>query len=226
MEIPNILLSWVLSYLAGSIPVGLIVVWIAKGVDVRRIESGRTGGTNVMRAAGWFAGLITAIFDVLKGIASGWFVRWLVPDGNPWVLVVAALLAVIGHNYSIMLAQKRTDGKLQLRGGAGGATALGGAIAIWAPSLWYILPLIVAIYLFVGYASVTTMSIAVLSAILFFIRAVFYQAPWQYILYGILAFLVVVYALRPNIKRLREGTERLTGLRAKWAKKQTTTNSQ
>ncbi len=219
MDIPTILLSWVLSYLAGSIPVGLIVVWIAKGVDVRRVESGRTGGTNVMRAAGWFAGLVTAILDVTKGVASGWFVRWLVPESNPWVLVVAALLTVIGHNYSILLLQKRTDGKLQLRGGAGGATAFGGAIAIWAPSLWYILPAIVVIYLFIGYASVTTMSIAGLAALLFFVRAVFYQAPWQYILYGVLAFGVVVYALRPNIKRLREGTERLTGLRAKWAKK-------
>ena len=56
----------VLSYMIGSIPFGLIVVKIVIGKDVRSIESGRTGGTNVMRAAGVVSGVITGIMDVLK----------------------------------------------------------------------------------------------------------------------------------------------------------------
>lgn len=58
----------VLSYILGSIPFGLIVVKIAIGKDVRSIESGRTGGTNVMRAAGVLSGVITAGLDVLKAL--------------------------------------------------------------------------------------------------------------------------------------------------------------
>ena len=45
------------SYLIGSIPFGWIIVKIATGRDIRGIESGRTGGTNVWRAAGLLAGL-------------------------------------------------------------------------------------------------------------------------------------------------------------------------
>lgn len=131
-EAVKVLLSLLGSYLVGAIPFGLIVVWVARRQDVRRIGSGRTGGTNVMRAAGWLAGAITGILDVLKGVATGWIARALVPD-NPWVLVGSALLAVVGHNYSVFLIEKREQGGIRFKGGAGGATAFGGAIAIWLP---------------------------------------------------------------------------------------------
>jgi glycerol-3-phosphate acyltransferase PlsY len=72
----------------------------------------------------------------------------------------------------------------------------------------------------VGYASLTTISIA-LTAILFF--AVRYwldpTAPWQYILYGVVTFFILVWALRPNIKALIEGRERFHGWRP-WRKKE------
>jgi glycerol-3-phosphate acyltransferase PlsY len=60
----NVALSLVIAYLYGSIPFGLIIVWFAKKKDLRTIESGRTGGTNAMRAAGLVAGLLTALKDV------------------------------------------------------------------------------------------------------------------------------------------------------------------
>jgi len=213
----NILLVFIIAYLMGSIPFGFFVVKIFNGRDVRLVESGRTGGTNAMRAAGWGAGLITAILDVLKGAATAWVVAWLAPH-QPWVQVGAALLAIVGHNYSIFLLHRK-DGKWKLRGGAGGATALGGAIALWNPIILIILPIVVLVYLFVGYASVTTMSIAFIAMIVFIIRAIMGLSPWAYVIYGVFALIVLVWALRPNIKRLKEGTERVVGLRAKWLKK-------
>jgi glycerol-3-phosphate acyltransferase PlsY len=78
-----------------------------------------------------------------------------------------------------------------------------------------ILPLGALIYYFIGYASVTTMSVAVLATIIFAVRAMFYHAPWEYVLYGVLAEILLIWALLPNIKRLLAGTERLHGWRAK-----------
>lgn len=213
----NIILVLVLAYLMGSIPFGFFVVKIINGRDVLKIASGRTGGTNAMRAAGVGAGVITAVLDVLKGAATAWVVSWLAPQ-MPWVQVGAALLAIIGHNYSIFLIHRK-DGKWALRGGAGGATALGGAIALWNPIALIILPIAFIVYLFIGYASVTTMSIAFIAMIVFIIRAIMGLSPWAYVLYGALALFVLVWALRPNLKRLKEGTERVVGLRAKWLKK-------
>ncbi len=211
------LLALLLAYLLGSIPFGFLIVKMINGRDVREIESGRTGGTNAMRAAGLVAGGLTATLDVVKGVATAWVVNWLVP-GQIWVQVFAAFLAVIGHNYPIFLIQRK-NGKLQMRGGAGGATCLGGAIALWSPIWLIILPVAVLIYLFIGYASVTTMSVAAIAMIVFIIRAALGLSPWAYVIYGVLALAALVWALRPNLKRLKEGTERMVGLRAKWLKK-------
>lgn len=217
IEFGNVLLILVIAYLMGSIPFGFFVVKLVNGRDVRQIESGRTGGTNAMRAAGVGAGILTVTLDVFKGAATAWVVSWLAPQ-QPWIQVGAALLAIIGHNYSIFLVYRK-DGKWVLRGGAGGATALGGAIALWNPIGLIILPAAFLIYLFIGYASVTTMSIAFIAMIVFIIRAIMGLSPWAYVIYGALALSVLVWALRPNIKRLVEGTERVVGLRAKWLKK-------
>lgn len=217
VEFGNVMLVFVIAYLMGSVPFGFFVVKVVNGRDVRQVESGRTGGTNAMRAAGVGAGVLTAVLDVLKGAATAWVVSWFAPQ-QPWIQVGAALLAIIGHNYSIFLVHRK-EGKWALRGGAGGATALGGAIALWNPIIFIILPVAFLVYLFIGYASVTTMSIAFIAMVVFVIRAIMGLSPWAYVIYGALALLVLVWALRPNIKRLIEGTERVVGLRAKWLKK-------
>ncbi len=211
------LLVLLIAYLLGSIPFGYLIVKIINGRDVRDIESGRTGGTNAMRAAGMWAGGLTATMDMVKGVATAWVVNWLVP-GQIWIQVFAAFLAVIGHNYPIFLLHRK-DGKWLMRGGAGGATCLGGAIALWHPIWLIILPSAVLIYLFIGYASVTTMSVAFIAMIVFIVRAALGLSPWAYVIYGLLALAALVWALRPNLKRLKEGTERVVGLRAKWLKK-------
>ena len=213
ITILNALAVLALSFIIGSIPSGLIVVKIANGKDVRTVASGRTGGTNAMRAAGTLAGLVTVILDVSKGIATLWLVQWIYP-GSAWMQVFAAILAVLGHNYSIFLARRDEKGHLHFGGGAGGATAVGGAIALYPHIVLFILPLGLLVFLFIGYASVTTMSIPIIATIVFIYRAISGEASWIYVVYGILAELVVIWALRPNIQRLRLGTERIVGLRA------------
>ena len=105
-----------LSYLAGSIPFGWIIVKIATGKDVTQVESGRTGGTNAMRAAGLLAGLLTGFFDVMKGVSTAWIVSWLVPV-FPWIMVAAGLMAVMGHNHSIFLVERYpVTNRIRLRG--------------------------------------------------------------------------------------------------------------
>ncbi len=213
----------VLAYLLGAIPFGLIIVKVRTGKDIRRIESGRTGGTNAMRAAGWGAGILTVVFDILKGAGAVWMARAV--GGSPWLEVFAPLMAICGHNYSIFLMERDEKGRLRLRGGAGGAPSAGGAFGLWPPILLIIIPLGFAIFYGIGYASVTTMSVALITTVVFAVRAALGLSPWQYVLYGLLAEALLVWALRPNIRRLRNGTERLHGWRAKRRKKASSTTS-
>jgi glycerol-3-phosphate acyltransferase PlsY len=203
-----------LSYLAGSIPFGLIIVRLKSGKDVRQVESGRTGGTNVMRAAGLLAGMSTAVLDFLKGAVGVWLARWLLPD-MPLLHALAPIASVLGHNYSILLAERDEQGRLRLRGGAGGATAAGGAFGLWAPSLLIILPVGLVFLFGIGYASLATMSIGITAALIFIIRWLNGASPWEYILYGLLVEVILIWALRPNIRRLINGTERVVGWRAR-----------
>jgi len=204
----------VCAYLLGSVPSGLFIVKLSTGKDIRKVASGRTGGTNAMRAAGFWAGLGTAIFDVLKGAMSVWLARGLVPDAM-WLQILAPVLAIVGHNYSIFLVERGEKGGIRFRGGAGGAPATGGAFALWLPSLLFIAPLVGLILYFVGYASIATISVALVITLIFLIRAWVGASPWEYIIYGLLAGVVLVWSLRPNIRRLFNGTERVVGYRAK-----------
>jgi acyl phosphate:glycerol-3-phosphate acyltransferase len=201
------------SYLLGSIPVGLIVVWLINGKDIRRIASGRTGGTNAMRAAGTVAGIATAVFDGLKGASAVWLARALMP-GNSWIAALAPMMAILGHNFSIFLLERGHDDRPRLRGGAGGAPCVGGAFALWPPSILIILPVGAAIWYGLGFASITTISIGLMATGIFAFRAITGASPWEYVGYGVAAELAMLWALRPNLVRLWKGTERLNGWRA------------
>jgi glycerol-3-phosphate acyltransferase PlsY len=199
----------VLSYILGSIPFGLLIVKISTGKDIRDVESGRTGGTNAMRAAGFWAGIFTAIMDVLKGAVAVWMAQAIMPENN-LVHVLAAIGAIIGHNYSIFLPERDETGKLvRLRGGAGGAPTVGGAMGLWAPSILIIFTLGALTFFTVGIASIVTMSVALFTLIVFSVRAYLGFAPWVDVLYGAMALVLLVWALRPNIQKLMAGNERV-----------------
>ncbi len=210
---------WLLAiaYFLGAIPTGYLVVKILTGKDVRFIESGRTGATNTFRAAGFPAGLFTAIFDLLKGASTVWLAKFVFP-ATPWMHILAPLMAILGHNYPIFTVERDENGRLRLWGGAGGAPCAGGALGLWWPSIFIIVPVGWVLWFFVGYASVATMSIPLIIAGIMAVRAWMGQGPWVYALYGLLAEGLILWALRPNIRRLLQGTERVVGLRA-WLRK-------
>jgi glycerol-3-phosphate acyltransferase PlsY len=225
MDIIFVLAILALAYFVGSVPFGLVIVKLTTGQDIRHIESGRTGGTNAMRAAGFWAGLFTALLDMLKATVLVWLAKATFPLNasitNAWLHIMTPLAVILGHNYSVFLMKRDESGRLRLRGGAGGAACVGGSVGLWAPSFLIIVPLAAAIFFGIGYASVTTMSVALLSTITFAILALAGQAPWQYAFYGIFAEILLVLALLPNIRRLIAGQERLVGWRTRRKEKQT-----
>ena len=210
----NTFFSLPLAYLIGSIPSGLLVVKIATGKDVRDIESGRTGGTNAMRAAGPIAGLFTALLDVGKGAAAVWVGQSLFSSPD-WVVAINGLFAILGHNYSAFLIKRNENGKLVFKGGAGGATTLGVAIGLWMNSWIVILPIAGLVYLFIGYASITTISIALSTMGISIVRAINGASSWVYAILGAASVGAVIIALKPNLQRLKEGTERRVNLLAR-----------
>ncbi len=214
------ILAVMLGYLIGSMPFGLVIVRIATGKDIREVGSGRTGGTNAMRAAGFGAGLLTALLDIFKVTAAVVLATWITGN-NHWAEALAGAMAVLGHNNSLFLARRviTADGRtrLQFQGGAGGAPAVGGALGLWPLSVAFVLPAGLFFLFIIGYASVATMSVGLVATIVFAARAAFFGGPWEHVAYGALTLALQVWALRPNIRRLLDGNERLVSmsLRAK-----------
>ncbi len=111
-----------LAYLLGSIPFGYILVRVFRGEDVRQSGSGNIGATNVARSS-TALGVLTLIFDALKGVAAVMLARALFP-GHTTLPAVAAFCAILGHVFPVWL---------KFRGGKGVATGLG-AFVLLAPS--------------------------------------------------------------------------------------------
>ncbi|MGB0389198.1 MAG: glycerol-3-phosphate 1-O-acyltransferase PlsY [Ardenticatenaceae bacterium] len=205
----EILLAIALGYLIGSFPTGYLMAWYVAGVDVRTIGSGRTGGTNVYRAAGRNAGLITAFVDTFKGVLPVVLARFIW-GGNPEVAAItvalAAFFAIIGHNHSIFLG---------FRGGAGSMTA-GGALL----GLDFVFALLCAPipFTFVYITRMTSIGSLLASSMTLLLGCVLIwqtYLPWQYIFFCLPFFLISWNTHRPNIARLRAGTERRLGERRK-----------
>jgi glycerol-3-phosphate acyltransferase PlsY len=97
----TILLAAVWGYLLGAVPTGAIVCRLASGVDLRQQGSGHTGGLNVSRSAGIWAGVLTGVVDCLLGVGAVAGVAWL--TDSPWAILAAGVMAVVGHNWSIFI---------------------------------------------------------------------------------------------------------------------------
>jgi glycerol-3-phosphate acyltransferase PlsY len=210
----TILAVLVAAYLIGSVPNGYFVIKRLTGQDLTKIGSGRTGATNAMRAGGLWAGFLTAALDVLKGAVAIVLTRIIISgsldflqvSAFPWVEAAAAVAAVVGHNWSIYIGW---------HGGAGTGPNVGAAIALWPFSALILLPFVPIVVFGTGYASVASLATALLIPILFALTAYFGVTPWIFVLYGIATLLVVTWSLRPNIKRLLAGEERMVGPRSK-----------
>jgi glycerol-3-phosphate acyltransferase PlsY len=119
----DILFAGVLGYLLGATPTGVLVSRALRGADVRQYGSAHTGGLNVSRVAGLGGGVITAVVDMLLGLGAVAGATLLME--NPWAPTAAGVMAIVGHNWSILI---------QFGGGIGLSTLVGGLLYL-SPAL-------------------------------------------------------------------------------------------
>jgi acyl phosphate:glycerol-3-phosphate acyltransferase len=200
LSLPNAVSAVVLGYLLGSIPSGMVVARVYRNVDLTAHGSGRTGATNVLRTLGPGAAAVAFAGDFLKGVLAVLIVT-LVFGPEPWLQLLAATGAVLGHTYSPFIGFK---------GGRGVVTGLG-ATAVAAPLLMLVAfgvgAAIVAITRYVSLGSVIG---ATLGGVLLVGEAlVTGNVAWA--VWGVLVGGLIVLAHRDNIQRLLAGTERRLG---------------
>lgn len=192
-------------YLVGSIPFGYLIVRAVKGIDLRTVGSGRTGGTNAYRAAGLPAGIATAVLDTVKGIACVLIIRALgLGEATAgWAEALAGVGVVLGHNASIFL---------RFAGGAGGATAVGTSL-VYLPAAG-LAALVVGVFFLVvvGYPFMASILAALTAAIGLTLAATAGSVPASYAAFGWGIVAIIIYALRPNIARFARGGEKRVGL--------------
>jgi glycerol-3-phosphate acyltransferase PlsY len=192
----------VLGYLLGSIPVGVVVSRLLAGRDPREVGSGRTGGTNVYRTAGRTAAVLTVLGDVFKGYLAVMLAEALAPPASAWPVALAALAAIIGHNHSVFLG---------FTGGAGSTPNLGAFLRLDPVGFLVVLAVDLAVLFGLRFASVASLVNA--AGILAWLgwRVITGNLAPAILVYGIGQLALVAWALRPNIARLRAGTERRLG---------------
>lgn len=189
----------VAAYLLGSFPAGYLLGRL-RGVNVLAHGSGRTGGTNVLRAAGPVAALVTGVLDVGKGALAVWLAGQFTEQAAAQVLAGAAV--ILGHNHSIFL---------RFRGGAGVGTSLGALSAIYLPAGVALAVLLVVVIAVTRYASIGSLTVVTVMPLVLLALALNGTLSMTYLAYGVLAWIIIVNSHRPNIRRLLLGTERRLG---------------
>ncbi len=196
-----------IAYLIGSINFSIIISKKMAGFDIREKGSGNAGTTNMLRAVGKKAAVITLICDILKGVVSiliavlaGKIVKNL---DNALLVQLAGIFVIIGHTFPVFF---------KFKGGKGIATALGVLLMInWQIGL---ICLIFALVLMALTKMVSVGSIA--AAILFPILVAFIDqnyivqtsnSNWSYLVFSIIVALLVIFNHRANVQRILNGTE-------------------
>ena len=210
MNFPHSLVLVLLAYLFGSLPIGLLVGRMVKGIDVRDYGSGNIGASNVWRIVGPLWGTAVFLFDFCKGYFPTVIVAgipstpaWLpvphitaMPNVNmpSWMPVAVGLAAILGHNFSPFL---------RFKGGKGVATSLGVVFGL-SPTAAAIGFAVWGVCLFITrYISVSSMIAAVITSGVL----IFFHHDLPHVLFAVLVALFVVLKHRPNIARLQAGTE-------------------
>ena len=187
------------AYLAGSIPVGLLVARLSGGIDPRTIGSGRTGGTNALRALGprWAAVVVTG--DLLKGMLPVLLARY-VTGGDPLVEVLCGAAAVAGAIWSVFAG---------FRSGRGVATGVGTMLVIQPVAVLLATPVFIGVILLTRYVSLGSLlgSAAMFPAMLLVLLVV-PETPLPYVIYSAVGAALIWMAHADNIDRLLHGTER------------------
>lgn len=191
------------SFLVGGVPFSYLAGKVARGIDLRQHGSGNLGASNTFRILGarWAAPVL--VLDVLKGFVPVVLAAGIGERGGaqePWLEIVAATAAILGHLFSPYL---------RFSGGKGIATSAGAFLALqpWA--------FLGAFGVWAGvFAWRRIMSLASLAAALSLPLLVWVtgrlrpgDSHWSVLAASTIITVVVVIKHRSNIRRLRRGTE-------------------
>jgi len=194
---PDALSGFVIGYLLGSIPFGLLFAYAFGEGDVRKIGSGSIGATNVLRTGSYTAAALTLLFDTLKGAAAVAFTRqFLGPDAA----LFAGLAAFLGHLYPVWL---------KFKGGKGVAVSLGILSSLNWPVALLALATWGAVVAYFRISSLSALVAAVLTPLYFLAFGKSHEA-----FLAVILALLVFFAHRQNIRRLLRGEEPRIGAKS------------
>lgn len=196
-------MEWALvpaAYLLGSAQFGLLVARLAIGRDVRELGSGKTGVTNVLRAAGKRAAAATLALDLAKGAAPPLIAGRI--SNDPWLEAAAAAAVLIGHIFPVFAG---------FRGGRGVAPGVGAAAALlpWAgvAGIAAFAPAV----LLTRYVSLGS-ALGVAAAMgAFVVAATAFGQPLPHLWFALVCGPLIIAMHRDNIARLLRGEERRLG---------------
>ena len=197
-------MEWLLvpaAYLLGSVQPGLLLVRLVMRRDVREVGSGKTGMTNVMRAAGKKAAALVFVLDVAKGVLPV-LVAASVSD-DAWLEAATATVVVVGHVFPVFAG---------FRGGRGVATGVGAASALlpWAGIAGIVFVPVVLLTRYVSLGSILGVA-AVFAG--FVVAMVSYDLPTPHFVFALIIGPLIIGMHRDNIVLLLRGTERRIGQR-------------
>ncbi len=199
MNLWELLVVVVASYLIGAIPSGYIVARLWRGIDIRDYGSGVIGATNVLRTMGRGPFIAVLIGDALKGYIptlAAWYIL-----GTHDLQVAAGISAVLGHTFPVYIG---------FRGGRGVATSFGVYAALAMPLAIGLVAVGIFIVLALRYMSVMSMVTVPLGALVLVFLAILPGGDvytWSKTIFGAFATAIVLLTHVPNIKRLIQGTE-------------------
>lgn len=193
-----------MAYLVGATPFGFLAGKM-RGVDIREHGSGNIGATNVLRTLGKPIGITVLILDILKGVTPVLVAR-LVSEGldhQSLLMILTAVAAIMGHNYTFWLGFK---------GGKGIATTAGAMIPVIPIAILVAVVLWVSALLTTRYVSVASI-VAAISIPLTLVAKFILSGTWDFAILGFALFisLLAIWKHRSNIDRLRRGEENRFG---------------
>ena len=190
-----------IAYLVGSIPFGVLVARVSGGPDPRSVGSGRTGGTNSLRALGRKWALVVVAGDLLKGAVPVLLARW-VTGGDATTEVLCAAAAVLGAWRSAFLGFAA--------GGRGVGTGVGTMLVIQPLAVVLAAPVFFGVILLTRYVSLGSLlgSAAMFPAMLLLWAVAQGWVPPQYLAWAAVGPVLIWIAHADNIDRLIHGKER------------------
>ena len=186
-----------IGYLSGSLPMGVIVARLTGARDPRTVGSGRTGGTNALRAMGARRAGLVAALDLLKGFVP--IAAASLAGASDLGVALTGVAAVIGAWASIFL---------RFHGGRGVATGIGAAIFIQPLAVPLAIPFFFGPILLTRYVSLGSLIGTAGGAAIIGGFVLLDWNPWPHFLFAVLGAAVVWIAHHDNIGRLLRGEER------------------